>query len=106
VRVKEIFEEIALSHGFVIEALEVSADHVHVFLSFPPRYSISRVVGMLKSIRASVIFQEHPEVKKQLGGGEFLEDGYFARTVRDKVGPTSSENALSIIANTKHHPNN
>jgi len=85
VRVKEIFEEIALSHGFVIEAKEVSADHVHVFLSFPPRYSIARVVGMLKSISASVIFEEHPEVKKQLWGGEFWEDGYFVRTVGDKV---------------------
>jgi len=85
VRVKEIFEEIALSHGFVIEALEVSADHVDVFLSFPSRYSISRVVGMLKSISASVIFQEHPEVKKHLWGGEFWEDGYFVCTVGDKV---------------------
>ena len=85
VRVKEIFEEIASNHGFVIEALEASADHVHIFLSFPPRYSISRVVGMLKSISASVIFEEHPEVKKQLWGGEFWEDDYFVRTVGDKI---------------------
>ena len=40
---------------------------------------------MLKSISASEIFQEHPEVKKQLWGGEFWEDGYFVRTVGDKV---------------------
>ena len=40
---------------------------------------------MLKSISASVIFHEHPEVKKELWGGEFWEDGYFARTVGDKV---------------------
>jgi putative transposase len=65
--------------------MEVAPDHVHIFLSFPPRYSISKVVGMLKSISASVIFKEHPEVKKQLWGGEFWEDGYFARTVGDKV---------------------
>ena len=65
--------------------MEVTEDHVHIFLSFPPRYSIARVVGMLKSISASVIFKEHPEVKKQMWGGEFWEDGYFARTVGDKV---------------------
>ena len=29
--------------------------------------------------------QDHPEVKKELWGGEFWEDGYFARTVGDKV---------------------
>ncbi len=82
---EKIFREIADKHDFGIEALEVSKDHVHIFLSFPPRYSISRVVGMMKSISASEIFKEHPEVKKQLWGGEFWEDGYFARTVGDKV---------------------
>ncbi len=82
---EKIFREIAANHEFEIEALEVSKDHVHIFLSFPPRYSISRVVGMMKSISASEIFKEHPEVKKQLWGGEFWEDGYFARTVGDKV---------------------
>ena len=84
-RTKEIFEEIAIQHGFGIDTLEIAEDHVHIFLSFPPRYSISKVVGMLKSITASVIFKEHPEVKKELWGGEFWEDGYFARTVGDKV---------------------
>ena len=40
---------------------------------------------MLKSISASVIFREHPEVKRELWGGEFWEDGYFVRTVGDIV---------------------
>ena len=84
-RVKSIFEEIARNHEFAIDTLEMGADHVHIFLSFPPRYSIAKVVGMLKSISAKVIFEEHPEVTKELWGGEFWEDGYFARTVGDKV---------------------
>jgi len=82
---KNVFEEIAVNHDFEIDTLEVAEDHVHLFLSFPPRYSISRVVGILKSISASVIFTKHPEVKKELWGGEFWEDGYFARTTGDKV---------------------
>jgi len=84
-RVQEIFEEIAKNHEFEIDTLEVAEEHVHIFLSFPPRYSISRVVGMLKSISASVIFKEYPRVKQELWGGEFWEDGYFVRTVGDKV---------------------
>ena len=84
-RTKEIFEEISANHDFEIDTLEIAEDHVHIFLSFPPQYSISRVVGMLKSISASIIFKEPPEVKKELWGGEFWEDGYFARTVGDKV---------------------
>ena len=84
-RVQEIFGEISKNHGFDIDTLEVSEEHVHIFLSFPPRYSISRVVGMLKSISASVIFKEYPVVKQELWCGEFWEDGYFVRTVGDKV---------------------
>jgi putative transposase len=84
-RVKSIFQEIAIASEFEIDTMEVAANHVHIFLFFPPRYSISRVVAMLKSISASVIFREYPGVKKQLWGGEFLEDGYFVRTVGDKV---------------------
>ena len=84
-RVRDIIQEIATNHEFEIDTMEVADDHVHLFLSFPPRYSISKVVGILKSISASVIFQEHPEVKKDLWGGEFWEDGYFVRTVGDKV---------------------
>jgi putative transposase len=70
-KVEEIFREIAENHDFEIDTLEVAEDHVHVFLSFPPRYGISRVVGMLKSISAGVIFREYPEVKRELWGGEF-----------------------------------
>ena len=84
-RVKSIFEAIARNHEFAIDTLEMGKDHVHIFLSFSLRYSIAKVVGMLKSISAKVIFEEHPEVAKELWGGEFWEDGYFARTVGDKV---------------------
>jgi putative transposase len=84
-RVRELFCEIAEHHGFEMEELEVDRDHVHLFLSFPPRYSISAVVRLLKSVSAKEIREEFPGVRKQLWGGEFWEDGYFVRTVGDKV---------------------
>jgi putative transposase len=84
-RVRELFLEIAAHHGFEIEELEVDKDHVHVFLSVPPKYSIGQVVGLLKAVSAREIRAGFPEVRKQLWGGEFWEDGYFARTVGDKV---------------------
>jgi len=84
-RVKEVFKEISEDFYFEIDTQEVAKDHVHVFLSAPPKYSISKIVGILKSISASKIFQEFPEAKKELWGGEFWSDGYFARTVGDKV---------------------
>ncbi len=82
---KEVLEEIAQAYDITIEEMEVSQDHVHIFCSFPPRLSITQVVTRFKSLSARAIFREHPHVKKQLWGGEFWEDGYFARTVGDKV---------------------
>ena len=52
---------------------------------YPPRHSISKVVGMLKSISTKVILEEHPKVKEELWSGEFWEDGRFVRTVSDRV---------------------
>jgi putative transposase len=60
--VEKIFLDVAEHHGFEIEEMRVAPDHVHIFLSFPPRYSISQVVGMLKSISASEVFEKYPEV--------------------------------------------
>ena len=84
-RVKEVFAEIAERYEFEIDTMEVKDDHVHLFLSAPPRYSPARIVQIIKSISAKTVFREFPEVKKQLWGGEFWSDGYFVRSVGDKV---------------------
>jgi putative transposase len=84
-KIREIFAEIADRYEFEIDTMEVKEDHVHLFLSAPPRYSPARVVQIVKSISAKVVFKEFPEVKKQLWGGEFWSDGYFVRSVGDKV---------------------
>ena len=85
-RAAELFREIADDFEFEISDMEVSKDHVHILLSFPPRYSISKVVGILKSISTSHLWREFPELKqgrkKQQG---IWEDGYFVRTVGDEV---------------------
>jgi len=84
-RLKVVFQEIAERYEFEIDTMEVQGDHVHLFLSAPPRYSSARVVQIMKSISAKIIFEEFPEVRKQLWGGEFWSDGYFVRSVGDKV---------------------
>src|SRR5262245_52017689 len=84
-RVEGLLREVAQDFGFEIDTLEVAGDNVHIFLDFPPRYSIAKVVGILKSITASQVLEEFPQLKKQLWARELWEDGYFARTVGDKV---------------------
>jgi len=80
-RVKSIMAEISRNHEFEIDTMEVVEDHVHISLSFPHRYSIAKVVGVLKSISGSVIFEKYKGVKEYLWRCEFWEDGYFAETV-------------------------
>jgi putative transposase len=70
-RVRELFLEIAAHHGFEIEELEVDKDHEHVFLSFPLKYSIGQVMGLLKAVSAREIRAGFPEVRKQLWVGSF-----------------------------------
>ena len=82
---RAIFLKIARDYEWEIVELEVGVDHVHIFLGFQPRYSISKVVGILKSKSAGKIFRENPWIRKIYWGHEFWEDGYFARTVGDKI---------------------
>jgi putative transposase len=84
-RVKELFADIAIQYDIMIDEMEVSPDHVHIFCSFPPRYSIAQIVTRFKSLSARTIFREFPRIKRRLWGGELWEDGYFVRTVGDDV---------------------
>ena len=54
-------------------------------------YSVTRLVTMIKSLSAREIFKKCPHVKKQLWGGEFWSDGYFAST----VGKHGNENMIA-----------
>ena len=80
-----LFKEILAVRDCEVIELEVAEDHIHIFTSIPPKYSVGKIVRVLKSVSAKEIFRRYPEVKRELWGGEFWEDGYFARTVGDKV---------------------
>ena len=84
-RLKMSFEQISERYEFEIDTMEVKDDHVHLFLSAPPRYAPAEIVQIIKSISAKMVFKQFPEVKKELWGGEFWSDGYFVRSVGDKV---------------------
>ena len=82
---KEVFQHIAEEYGFHIDTMEVMEDHVHIFTEAPPKYSPAEVVQIMKSISAREIFKKFPKLRKQLWAGELWNDGYFARSVGDKV---------------------
>ena len=82
---KEVFSQIAQEYEFSIDTMEILEEHVHIFVEAPPKYSPSRIVQIIKSISAREVFKKFPELRKQLWAGELWNDGYFVRSVGDKV---------------------
>jgi REP element-mobilizing transposase RayT len=56
-------------------------DHIHFLVQSVPKYSPAKIITMIKSITAKEVFKRHPEVKKELWGGEFWSDGYYVSSV-------------------------
>ena len=79
--IKEVCLEI--SKRYQIHFLEIGTDndHVHFLVQSVPTYSATKIITIIKSITAREVFQNNPEVKKKLWGGEFWTDGYFVNTV-------------------------
>ena len=72
---------IADEHGYRLLAVRVhDGDHVHVFVSAPPKMSISEVVRVFKCVSARVLFEEFSSIKLRLWGGHLWSDGYAVRT--------------------------
>jgi REP element-mobilizing transposase RayT len=78
---KKICVEISLRYEIAFLEIGAEGDHVHFLVQSVPTYSPTKIVTVIKSITAKKIFEKHPEVKKQLWGGEFWTDGHFISTV-------------------------
>jgi putative transposase len=79
--VKALAHEIGLRYELTIEQLGTDGDHIHLLVSFHPKYSIGQFVRIFKSNVARELFRQFPALKKELWGGEFWTDGYYAATV-------------------------
>ena len=84
-QVDEVIKDICLEieKRYQVKFLEIGTDndHVHFLVQFVSRYSVTKIITMVKSLTAREVFKRCPQVKKQLWGGEFWADGYFASTV-------------------------
>jgi len=78
---KEVCLEISARYEMKFLEIGTDKDHVHFLVQSVPTYSVTKLVTILKSLTAREIFRRCPQVKKQLWGGEFWSDGYFASTV-------------------------
>lgn len=64
-----------------VEEGHLRADHVHMMLSIPPKYSVATVVGFLKGKSAIWIARNFGEATRGFIGKNFWARGYFVSTV-------------------------
>lgn len=89
---------IAKEKGFTVISTKVGdGDHVHVFVSVPPKYSITTVVSCLKGITGRHLFIQFPQIREKLWRGHLWNGSYFA----ESIGSTSEENVIKYIERQK-----
>lgn len=87
---------IAEEKGFTIKQFEVGdKDHIHVFVSAPPKLSITSIVKYLKGIFGRKLFEKFPELRTELWNGELWNHSYYVET----VGCISEETVKKYIEN-------
>ncbi len=103
--VKELLKGICERYEFDLDTFGTDGNHLHLFLGAFPRYSPARIAEILKSISAKEIFKRHPDVKRELWGGEFWGDGYYVGTVGHEVTEDIVKKYISERGHrTKHKP--
>ena len=97
-RLIELLKAVGNEKGFsVVECKVGENDHVHCFVSAPPRISVTQIVKYLKGISGNQLFREYPQLRKSLWKGQLWNGSYFCET----IGSTSEENILRYIERQK-----
>ena len=60
---------------------EACPDHIHMYISIPPKLSVSSFMGYLKGKSTLIIFERHANLKYKYGNRHFWSDGYYVSTV-------------------------
>lgn len=97
-RLIELLKAVGNEKGFsVVECKVGEDDHVHCFVSAPPKISVTQIVKYLKGISGNQLFREYPQLRKSLWKGQLWNGSYFCET----IGSTSEENILRYIERQK-----
>lgn len=77
----EILHELASHRESKIEEGHLMGDHLHMCISIPPKYAVSKVVGYIKGKSAIMIAQKFGKKVRNFKGENFWARGYFVSTV-------------------------
>ena len=81
-RLYQLVQKIADEKGCsVVDCKVGQGDHVHCFVSAPPKISVTQIVKYLKGISGNTLLKEFPEIRKSLWNGQLWNGSYFCETI-------------------------
>lgn len=78
--VGQILGQVCRMEGVTIIKAATMRDHVHMYVSIPPKAAVSKAVGRIKGKSALMIFDRHPEYRERYNR-HFWARGYYVETV-------------------------
>ena len=81
-----VIRELARQKESRVEEGHLMADHVHMMISIPPKYSVAQVMGYIKGKTAIHIARVYAGRRRSFVGQQFWARGYWVSTVgRDEA---------------------
>lgn len=77
---KQLIEEACERNELTLLAMETDIDHVHVFVSAPPRFSPANIANILKGYSSRFLREKFPHLKKACGKDSLWTSAYYVGT--------------------------
>ena len=87
---EKLIKDVAKKHKIEIKSLSIQSDHVHLFVSAPPRLAPAKIVNLFKGITSKKLLEKFPKLRTQ--------EGFWSRTYYiGSVGAVSEESIRRYI---------
>lgn len=100
-RIRDILRQVCDANDIQIIQGRVSKNHVHLYISYPPRLAVSEIVRRLKGRSSKRIQEEFPQLSKRYWGKHFWGIGYAAFS----SGHVTDGMIKEYLKNHDKHPN-
>ena len=100
-RARDVIRQICDQKDIKIISGVVSKDHVHLYISYPPKYSVSDMVKWFKGRSSRKLQDEFPQLGKVYWGKHFWGIGYAAFS----SGHITDEMIKEYLEKHDQHPN-
>jgi putative transposase len=77
----EVFHSLASQRESQIVEGHIAVDHVHMYISIPPKYAVAYVVGYIKGKSAIYVARTFGARERNFRGESFWARGYYVSTV-------------------------